>query len=39
VLDAACECILAQKDPQHLEFWLERAILAESIDKVTDDSS
>jgi hypothetical protein len=39
VPDAARERILAQKDPEQLERWLERAIVAASIAEVLDDPS
>jgi hypothetical protein len=39
VPDAARERILAQKDPECLERWHERAIVAESIAEVLDDPS
>jgi len=37
--DAARERILAQKDPERLERWLEKAIVAASVDEVIDDPS
>jgi hypothetical protein len=39
VPDAARERILAQQDPQRLERWLERAIVAASVGEVLDDPS
>ena len=39
VPDAARERILAQRDPERLERWLEKAILAASVDEVIDDPS
>jgi hypothetical protein len=39
VPDAARERILAVKDPDRLERWLERAIVASSLDEVIDDPS
>jgi hypothetical protein len=39
VPDAARERILAEKDPKRLERWLERAIVAASIDDVLDGPS
>jgi hypothetical protein len=37
--EAAREKILAQKDPERLERWLERAVVAPSIAEVLDDPS
>ena len=37
--EAAREKILAQKDPERLERWLERAAVAPSIAEVLDDPS
>ncbi|HEY0554437.1 MAG TPA: hypothetical protein VGG20_09220 [Thermoanaerobaculia bacterium] len=37
VPDAARERILAQKDPERLERWLERAVVAPSVAAVLDD--
>jgi hypothetical protein len=37
--DAARERILAEKDPERLERWLERAILAASVADVLDEPS
>ena len=34
--DAARERILAQKDPERLERWLEKAIVAASVGEVID---
>ena len=39
VPDAARERILAQKDPERLERWLEKAIVAASVGEVLDDPS
>ena len=39
VPDAARERILTQKDPERLEHWHERAILAESVADVLDGPS
>ena len=39
VPDVARERILAEKDPERLERWLERAILAASVAEVMDDPS
>jgi hypothetical protein len=39
VSDSARERILAQKDPERLERWLERALVAPSIAEVLDDPS
>jgi hypothetical protein len=39
VPDAARERILAQKDPERLQRWLERAIVAASVDEVLDEPS
>ena len=39
VSDVARERILAQKDPERLERWLERAILATSVAEVIDEPS
>jgi hypothetical protein len=39
VPDAARERILAQKDPERLERWHERAIVAASVGEVVDDPS
>ena len=39
VPDAARERVLAQKDPERLERWLERAAIAASIAEVIDDPS
>jgi hypothetical protein len=39
VPDAAREQILAQKDPEQLERWLEKAIVAVSLSDVLDDPS
>ena len=39
VPDAVRERILAQKDPERLERWLEKAIVAVSLDEVLDDPS
>jgi predicted transposase/invertase (TIGR01784 family) len=39
VPDAARGRILAQKDPERLERWLEKAIVATSVDEVIDDPS
>ena len=39
VPDATRELILAQKDPQRLERWLEKAILATSVDEVVEELS
>jgi hypothetical protein len=38
VPDAARECILAEKDPDRLQRWLERATAATSITEVIDDA-
>lgn len=37
VSDAARERILAQKDPERLELWLKKAIVAPSVAAVLDD--
>jgi len=37
VPDAARERILSQKDPERLERWLEKAIVADSVDAVLDE--
>jgi hypothetical protein len=37
VPDSARERILAQKDPERLERWLEKAIVAASVAEVIDD--
>jgi hypothetical protein len=37
VPDAVCERILAQKDPERLERWLEKAAVATSVDAVFDE--
>ena len=39
VPDAVRERILAQKDPQRLERWHERAIVAASVAEVLDEQS
>src|SRR5580704_7673772 len=39
VPDAARERIVAEQDPERLERWLERAILAASIEEVIDEAS
>jgi hypothetical protein len=39
VPDVARERILAQKDPEHLERWLEKAVIAASIAEVLDEPS
>jgi hypothetical protein len=39
VPDAAREQILAQKDPEQLERWLEKAAVAASVAEVLDDPS
>ena len=39
VPEAARERILAQRDPERLERWLERAAVAPSIAEVLDDPS
>lgn len=39
VPDAARRRILAERDPERLERWLERAIVAASVDEVLDKSS
>ena len=39
VPDAARERILAQKDPERLERWLERASVAASVAEVIDEPS
>jgi hypothetical protein len=39
VPDATRERILCQKDPERLERWLEKAIVAESIAEVLDEPS
>jgi hypothetical protein len=39
VLDAARERILAQKDPERLERWLEKAAVAASVDEVLGEPS
>jgi hypothetical protein len=39
VPDAARERILAEKDPERLERWHERAIVAPSLDDVFDEPS
>lgn len=39
VPDAARERILAQKDPERLERWLEKAVIAASVGEVIDDPS
>ena len=39
VPDAARERILAQKDPERLERWLEKAIVAASLADVLDEPS
>jgi post-segregation antitoxin (ccd killing protein) len=37
VPDAVRECILAQKDPERLERWLEKAAVASSVTAVLDE--
>ena len=39
VPDAARERILAEKDPARLERWLERAVLAASVDEALREPS
>ena len=39
VPDAARERILAQKDPERLERWLEKATIAASVDEVLGEPS
>jgi hypothetical protein len=39
VPDAARERILAEKDPERLERWLEKAVLAVSLAEVLDEPS
>ena len=39
VPDAARERILAQKDPERLERWLEKAAVAASVAEVLDEPS
>jgi hypothetical protein len=39
VPDAARERILSQKDPERLERWLEKAVVAPSVAAVLDDPS
>jgi hypothetical protein len=39
VPDAARERILAQKDPERLERWLQKAATAPSLDEVLDEPS
>jgi hypothetical protein len=39
VSDAARERILAQKDPERLERWVEKAVVAASVDEVLDEPS
>jgi hypothetical protein len=39
VPDVARERILAEKDPERLERWVERAIVAQSLAEVIDDPS
>ena len=39
VPDAARERILAEKDPERLERWVERAVVASSLAEVLDDPS
>ena len=39
VTNAVRERILAENDPAQLERWLERAILAASVDEVFDDAT
>ena len=39
VPDAARERILAEKDPERLERWLEKAIVAASLAEVLDEPS
>jgi len=39
VPDAARERILAQKDPERLERWLAKAVVAASVGEVIDDPS
>ncbi len=39
VSDAARERILAQKDPERLDRWLEKAAVAASVSEVIDDPS
>jgi hypothetical protein len=39
VPDTVRERILAQKDPERLERWLEKAIVAVSLDEVLDEPS
>jgi len=39
VPDATRERILAEKDPERLERWVERAIVAHSLAEVVDDQS
>jgi len=39
VPDAARDRILAEKDPERLERWVERAVVARSLAEVIDDRS
>jgi hypothetical protein len=39
VPDAARERILSQKDPERLERWLEKAVVAVSVDAVLDEAN
>jgi hypothetical protein len=39
VPEAAREHILGQKDPERLERWIERAVVAASVDEVVDEPS
>jgi hypothetical protein len=39
VPDAARERIMAEKDPERLERWVERAVVAASIDEVMEEPS
>ena len=39
VPDAVRERILAQKDPERLERWLEKAVVAASVAEVLDEPS
>ncbi|MDI1482106.1 hypothetical protein [Polyangium sp. y55x31] len=39
VPDAVRETILAQRDPEHLERWLEKAAVARSLAEVIDEPS
>jgi hypothetical protein len=39
VSDGARERILSQKDPERLQRWLERAVVADSVDAALDEPS